>query len=175
VPAPAATRASSFGLPRGFRLLPDEDPEEYARHEAIWLTTLNPTDLPERAAALAVVRAMWREMWADRLEAQVLTDLFAANRIEDEAETRAAKQEAMRALAILIRYRGRIQRDHDRALAALEALRQRVPALVPVPSEPEPHSRAAPRPVPPEPERPLNRHERRALAARERQERRRAA
>ena len=162
MPAPAGPcpKDRPSRSPGGFRLLPDEDPAEYARHEAIWLATLNPTDLPERAAARAVVRAMWREMWADRLEAQILTDLFAANRIEDEAAARAAKQEATKALAILIRYRSRVERDHDRALAALEALRQRPSAPAPVPSEPE---------------RPLNRHERRAMAAQERQARRRAA
>ena len=45
----------------------------------------------EHEAALAVIRAMWREMRADRLEVQVLTDLFAAGRLADPDEAAAAK------------------------------------------------------------------------------------
>ena len=37
------------------------------------------------------IRAMWRELRADRLEAQVLTDLFAAGGLADPAEAAAAK------------------------------------------------------------------------------------
>ena len=146
----------------------------------MWLHTLHPTDLPERDAALAVVRARWREMRADRLEAQILADLFAADDLPDEAERRAVKAERMKALSTLIRYRHRIQRDHDLALAALEALRQRPPA----PDEPEPVPRREPeRPVPrpavvpsePEPLGPLTRQQRRRREAQARKAGKRAA
>jgi hypothetical protein len=179
--ARAARNATRHGLCAGtFHLLPDEDPEEHAAHEAMWLHTLNPTDLPERDAALAVVRARWREMRADRLEAQILTDLFAADDLPDEAERRAVKAERMKALSTLIRYRHRIQRDHDLAMAALEALRQR-PQL---PDEPERARRSEPEPlarrmavVPgePEPETPLTRQQRRRREAQARKTGRRAA
>ena len=57
---------------------PDEDPAEFHRHEALWLAAWRPRDLHEHAAAEAAIRCMWREERADRLEAVVLSDLFAA-------------------------------------------------------------------------------------------------
>ena len=167
---------------RTFFLLPDEDPAEFHEHEALWLAEWRPRDPQEREAAAAAIRAMWREVRADRLEAAVLGDLFAAGAIADEAERQAAKAAAMKALGTLLRYRGRVEREHRQATAALGTLRQRrlarpSPAQ---PHEPEPRPEAAersanssPRPVPStsptiapsEPERPLNRHQRRALAA----------
>ena len=181
--ARAARNATRHGLcSRSFGLLPDEDPDEYAAYEAMWLHTLHPTDLPEHDTALAVVQARWREMRADRLEAQILTDLFAADGLADEAERRAVKAAGMKALATLIRYRHRIQRDHDLALAALEALRQRPP--VPEPDEPEPARRSEPErrvatiavvPGEPEPLGPLTRQQRRWREVQERKAARRAA
>lgn len=133
-------------------------------------------DLHEHRAAEAVIRAMWREIRADRLEAQVLTDLFAASQLADPAEAAAAKSATFKALATLLRYRGRIARAHDRAMQALDALRQRRLARpAPQPSDlQQPRERA---PVPREPETPisLNRHQRRALQAMERQQSRSAA
>ena len=185
-------RAALNGVRHGlsgqtFFLLPDEDPAEFLEHEAVWITAWSPRDLHERAAAAAAIRAMWREIRADRLEAQVLTDLFAAGRIEDEAERALAKVAAMKALGTLLRYRSRIEREHRLAMDALTSLRQRrLATSAHRPDEPE--ERAAPptaaaspapastvaarsavvaAPVRSEPERPprLNRHQRRALAA----------
>ena len=172
---------------RTFFLLADEDPAEFQAHEATWLAAWAPRDLHEHEAAAAAIRALWRERRADRLEAQVMTDLFAAGELADEAEARA-KAAAMKALGTLLRYRSRIEREHVLAMQALEALRQRrlARAASPRPSEPEP---AAPSPapalpaptaalattrphaaaheLPSEPERThaLNRHQRRALAS----------
>ena len=192
--AEGKTRAALKGVRHGlcgrtFFLLPDEDPSEFARHEAMWLAVWSPRDLHEHQAAEAAIRAMWREIRADRLEAAVLSDLFAAGEIADDAERQAAKAAAMKALGTLLRYRGRIEREHRAAMAALDALRQRrlarpSPAR---PHEPEappaaiapletrsanPSALPAPAPSsvlavapPSEPERPLNRHQRRALAA----------
>ena len=83
---------------------------------------------------------MWREIRADRLEVAVLTDLFAAGEIADDAERQAAKAAAMKALGTLLRYRGRIEREHRQPWRASDALRQRrlaqpSPAR---PHEPEP-------------------------------------
>ena len=174
-----------------FFLLPDEDPAAFAAFEHGMLASLNPEDDAERHAAARAVQAMWREIRADRLEAEVLTDLFAANRIEDAAERAAAKAAGLKALATLIRYRNRIQRDRDEALQTFHALRERPrpAAAAPAgrPGEPEkrnadraapPRPPAAVAPVPSEPgqpSRPLNRHERRRLAKLERQAERRAA
>ena len=90
---------------------------------------------------------MWREERADRLEAVVLTDLFAAGKLADPAEPEAAKAAAFKALGTLLRYRGRIEREHRAAMQALESLRQRRLARpVARPSEPEP---AVPMAAPP--------------------------
>ena len=193
------TRSALNGVRHGlsgrtFFLLPDEDPAGFREHEATWLAAWTPRDLLEHEAAAAAIRAMWREIRADRLEAQVLTDLFAAGAIMDDAERQAAKVAGMKALGTLLRYRGRIEREHRRAMDALDALRQRrLPRPSPArPHEPEPLPAAPPADGPPagaiamratsagpslvpstaraavppsEPERPLNRHQRRALAA----------
>ena len=204
-PATAAGRARAalngvrHGLcGRTFFLLPDEDPAEFLRHEALWLAAWRPRDLHEHEAAAAAIRCLWREERADRLEAQVLTDLFAAGELADAVEREAAKVVAFKALGTLLRYRGRIEREHRAAMQALESLRQRRLARpAPRPSEPEkaptavasppaalpaaavpatptramPHAALTPRSEP-EPAPALNRHQRRALAA---MDRRRAA
>jgi hypothetical protein len=56
-------------------------------------------------------------MRADRLEAEILGELFAAKNMAEEAEARVVRAAATRALSTLLRYRHRIQRDADRALA----------------------------------------------------------
>ena len=131
-PATAAgkARAALNGVRHGlcgrtFFLLPDEDPAEFLRHEALWLAAWRPRDLHEHEAAEAAIRCLWREERADRLEAQVLTDLFAAGELADPAEREAAKAVAFKALGTLLRYRGRIEREHRAAMQALESLRQR--------------------------------------------------
>jgi hypothetical protein len=180
--ARAAQNATRHGLSGAtFHLLPDEDEQEYAAYEARWLQALAPVDLPEREAALAVIHARWRERRAERLEAEILGELFAAGGIADEAERRAARAAGMKALSSLIRYRGAIQRAHDRALQVLDALRRRsdrprAAAPAAVRSEPEP---AAPAPVAmrnePEAEPPLSRQQRRWLDAKARKTARHAA
>ena len=179
--ARAAMSAVRHGLSgRIFFLLADEDPAEFAAHEATWLAVWAPRDLHEREAALAAIRTMWREIRADRLEASVLGELFAADSLPDPAERAAARDRAFKALNTLLRYRGRIEREHRQAMAALDELRRRrLTVAAPVRrSEPEPAPAApvAMAPRPSEPEHPgLNRHQRRALAALARQEQRRAA
>ena len=138
--ARSSLNATRHGLSgRTFFLLADEDEADWLHHTALELAMLQPRDALERAAALAVARATWREVRADRLEAQVLGDLFAAGRLADPAEAAAAKAVAFKALGTLLRYRGRIEREQRQAMQALDALRlrhlRRKPALVP--SEPE--------------------------------------
>jgi hypothetical protein len=143
------------------------------------LGSLGPEDEAERQAAERAAQAMWRESRADRLEAEILADVFAARGLEDRAEAQAALQAAMRMLAVLIRYRGRIERDRDRALEAFHALRRRPrPAETAPPpalrSEPE-SSAVMPGTSEPEPTPRLSRRERRRRAALQRQAQRRAA
>ena len=150
---------------RTFFLLPDEDPAEFRQHEAELLAAFRPRDHAEREAVLAVVRTMWREIRGDRLEAQVLGDLFAAEKIADRAQREAARAAAFRQLATVLRYQARIGRELDAARASLHALRQRLGAAAAVRSEPEPAPPANTAPVQDEPERPLSRQQRRRLAA----------
>ena len=133
---------------RTFFLLTDEDPTEFQSHEATWLAAWRPRDFAERNAALIAVRALWREMRADRLEADVLGELFAAGGIEDEGERQAAKAAGMKALGTVLRYRARIEREFAAAIRDLGELQQR--RLAPSqttrpkaarPSEPEPANR----------------------------------
>lgn len=195
--AQAALNGTRHGLCSAqFFLLPDEDPAAWATFAADMLAALQPAGDAERHAAERAVQAMWREMRADRLEAAILTELFAAGSLPDADATRAAREAGMKALSILLRYRARIQRDLDRARLELDCLRQRSRATATPaadrPSEPEsvrvapsmPPSRSRVEPtrhhdagVPSEPEQPraTNRRERRRLAALERQAARRAA
>ena len=152
------------------------------------LATLRPADDAERHAAERAVQAMWREMRADRLEAVILGELFAAGSLGDADAARAVREAGMKALSTLLRYRARIQRDIDRALHELDCLRER-PAQAPAtprPSEPgdglgsaQPPQRLA-EPAAAGTSEPgaapgANRHERRRLAALERRADRRAA
>ncbi|MFO1048731.1 MAG: hypothetical protein U1E52_12640 [Geminicoccaceae bacterium] len=161
--ARSALNAVRHGLSgRTFFLLPDEDPAEFAAHEAELLRAYRPRDQAEREAVLALVRAEWREVRGDRLEAQVLGDLFAAARIEAQAVREAARASAFRQLSTVLRYQARLGRELAALRAALDALRRRRLGA-PLRDEPEPP--ADDLPVRDEPERPLNRQQRRALAA----------
>jgi hypothetical protein len=196
VTAEGKARSALNGVRHGlcsprFFLLPDEDPAEYAAFRAATLQGFRPRDEAEGLAAERIVQAGWRAGRADRLEALVLADLFAAEALA-EGEARTARAAAMRALGTLLRYRARLERERDRAVDELAALKQRPRARPPAPTEPA----AAPPAFTPrhgvafeparavegveasspadgtnEPERlsrPLNRHERRRLAALER-------
>jgi hypothetical protein len=100
---------------RSFFLLPDEDPAAFAAQEAELVAEFRPRDLLEREAVLALVRALWREVRGDRLEAQVLAGLFAAEQIADQAQREAAQAAGFRQLATLLRYRTRTARERDAA------------------------------------------------------------
>ena len=143
VTAAGNARAALNGVRHGLSgrtlfLLTDEDPAEFERHAAAWLAAWAPRDRHEHEAAWAAIRCMWREERADRLEALVLTNLFAAGRLPDPAAAEAGKTAAFKALNTLLRYRARIERERAQAMQALEALRQRrvARAEAPRPSEP---------------------------------------
>ncbi len=128
-----------------FFLLPDEDATAYEALLVDHLALVRPRDGFERAAATRVAQARWREARADRLEAGILTELFAADRMADAAEARAAREAATRALGTLLRYRHRIQRDLDRALAELHQLKRRSAVAE---ERPEPTGTSEPKPAP---------------------------
>ena len=61
-----------------FPLLPGEDGAAWARHAGEVLDGLAPMDGLERKLAAAVAVGLWRECRADRIEAEVLTDIGPA-------------------------------------------------------------------------------------------------
>ncbi len=151
--ARAALNAVRHGLcGRTFFLLADEDPAAFAEHEAEWLAAWRPRDVHEHEAALAAIRAMWRETRADRLEVLALEDLFAADRLADDAERALAKDRALRALNALLRYKARLEREQRLAREALGALRSRRLAPPRAPALPESPAAGPAMPTPREPE-----------------------
>lgn len=72
--ARSAMNALKHGLrARGFVLLPEEDPAEWAEHLADLRRCLAPEDAAEEKLVAALAVAMWNEIRADRTEAGVLT------------------------------------------------------------------------------------------------------
>lgn len=110
---------------RTFFLLPDKDSAEFAAHEASWLAICRPRDRAEQDLAELTIRALWWEIRAHRLEAQILSDLLDADGIEDEALRLVVEAAATTALSTLLRYRAQITRENAAAMRDLGSLRQR--------------------------------------------------
>lgn len=71
--ARSAMNALRHGLrARGFTLLPEEDPADWAEHLADLRHCLAPEDEAEEKLVTAIAVAMWKEIRADRTEAGVL-------------------------------------------------------------------------------------------------------
>jgi hypothetical protein len=76
--ARSAMNALKHGLrARGFQLLPEEDPAEWAEHLADLRRDLGPVDPTEEKLVTALAAGMWREVRADRQEAEVLAAIPA--------------------------------------------------------------------------------------------------
>ena len=74
--ARSAMNAVKHGLrAREFCLLPEEDPEEWTRHLLDLIDGYRPVDATEEKLVTAIAAAMWKEIRADRFEAEVLTDI----------------------------------------------------------------------------------------------------
>ncbi|MFL5338167.1 MAG: hypothetical protein ACJ8H8_34610, partial [Geminicoccaceae bacterium] len=71
--ARSAMNALRHGLrARGFALLPEEDPAEWAQHLSDLRGGYGPLDAAEGKLVTALAVAMWKEIRADRQEAEVL-------------------------------------------------------------------------------------------------------
>ncbi len=120
--ARAALNASRHGLAGArFALLPDEDPDEFRAFADAVLADLAPRDALEEAEAREAVQGLWRRQRADRLEARIVGAMLE----EREDGSLLPATDSVRALGTLLRYIARIQRDLDRALARLSALKAR--------------------------------------------------
>ena len=74
--ARSAMNALKHGLrARDFVLLPEEDPQEWRQHVLDLEQGYGPVDATERKLVDAIAVAMWKEIRADRFEAEVLTDI----------------------------------------------------------------------------------------------------
>ena len=60
---------------RDFALLPEDDPHEWRQHVLDLEQGYGPVDATEQKLVDAIAVAMWRELRADRFEAEVLTDI----------------------------------------------------------------------------------------------------
>ena len=123
--ARSAMNALKHGLrARGFALLPEEDPAEWAEHLTDLRRCLAPDDDAEEKLVTAVAVAMWKEIRADRTEAGVLAAMAGdATRGRDLGEKRNALS-----LGTAIRYATTAgmatQRAHRAFLAHRRAKRQ---------------------------------------------------
>ena len=172
--ARSARNGARHGLRGGpFALLPGEDREAFAELHAAVTADWRPRDAYERRWVMELVAAMWRQ---DRLHGLEITALTAA------AAESPPSDASLKKLLTFARYGARIDKDIGRALQALRVLRNRpddwIDELQDGTSEPGGRTPAAPlppdpAPLPtaeesrtPEPDLPpLNRHQRRALAA----------
>ena len=74
--ARSARNALRHGLrARDFALLPEDDPAEWRRHVQDLERGYGPVDATETKLVDAIAVAMWRELRADRFEAEVLADI----------------------------------------------------------------------------------------------------
>ena len=74
--ARSAMNAVKHGLrAREFCLLPEERPEEWRQHVLDLMQGYKPVDATEEKLVTAIAVAMWKEIRADRFEAEVLTDI----------------------------------------------------------------------------------------------------
>ena len=86
--ARSAMNALKHGLrARDFCLLPEEDPEEWRQHVQDLTEGYGPVDATEEKLVDAIAVAMWKEIRADRFEAEVLTDIPPRSRTAPTAPT----------------------------------------------------------------------------------------
>ena len=123
--ARSAMNALKHGLrARGFMLLPEEDPAEWAEHQADLRRCLAPVDAAEEQLVGALAVAMWHEIRADRTQAGVLAAMPL------DAERRRDLKDARNRLSLgtAIRYASAAgmatQRAHRTFLAHRKAKQQ---------------------------------------------------
>jgi len=108
-----SAQAAQHGLRAATVLIPGEDPQEFDSHRAAYLQRFQPADQPERDLVEAIAASRWR-----------------LNRLL-QLETRLLEEENLaRALSVLARYEGQLNRTCDQALKQLENLQSnRAPEL----------------------------------------------
>jgi hypothetical protein len=104
-------KSSQNALRHGMRstavVLPGEDPEQYARHQADYVECFRPVNQPERDLVLAMSAARWRLNRLMALESQLLQE----------------SEDLARALNTVTRYEGQLNRTYNTAFKQLEVLK----------------------------------------------------
>lgn len=145
--ARSAMNAVRHGLrARRFLLLPEEDPAEFAAFAAAVRGSYAPADAVEAHLVEGIAVAMWRELRADRIEAETMADIPPADEARSCGTDLVGKPDHRASLETALRYRSQAQMELRRAQALLVRHRQtrgQAPASTAAPSEPEPDAAAA--------------------------------
>ena len=109
---------------RGFGVLPSEDPAAFARHAAAVAAVYAPRDEVELRLVESIAVAMWKELRADRIEADVLAGIERAAPAGARGLDLAGDGEGRTALAAAIRYQAAGQNAVRRGVDLLLKHRQ---------------------------------------------------
>ena len=116
--ARSSRNALKHGLrARDFVLLPEEDPEEWTQHVLDLEQGYGPVDATEQKLVDAIAVAMWKEIRADRFEAEVLTDIPPRSKDRSHGSDLQVPDHAA-ALTTAIRYQGSAGMAARRAVRA---------------------------------------------------------
>ncbi len=116
--ARSSRNALKHGLrARDFVLLPEEDPQEWTQHVLDLEEGYGPVDATERKLVDAIAVAMWKEIRADRFEAEVLTDIPPRSKDRSHGSDLQVPDHAA-ALTTAIRYQGSAGMAARRAVRA---------------------------------------------------------
>jgi hypothetical protein len=124
--AASSANATKHGLSAGFRVLDNENREEFDELIADYHATFKPANTQERFLVEEMAQSRWRLARARRLEAQLIQDLVA-RRGSDDADAMmvaAFRNDTATALNTLQRYAAAVQRAAFRAQQQLLELRK---------------------------------------------------
>ena len=134
-PKKARSRTSRNAIKHGFRakdpLIPGEDPEEFARHNAELMNDLGPASVVEQNLVDQLVDITWRLKRFGRIEAAIINDLFDKAAEQEENQHKDGEQLLGNALADshalnrLSRYEAQLARRYHNAMKELRAIQER--------------------------------------------------
>ena len=128
-------RTSRNAIKHGFRakdpLIPGEDPEEFARHNAELMNDLGPASVVEQNLVDQLVDITWRLKRFGRIEAAIINDLFDKAAEQEENQDKDGEQLLGNALADshalnrLSRYEAQLARRYHNAMKELREVQKR--------------------------------------------------
>ncbi|MGA2184062.1 MAG: hypothetical protein ABSH47_13630 [Bryobacteraceae bacterium] len=122
----SSANSTKHGLSAGFRVLDNENQEEFDELIAEYHRTFKPANTHERFLVEEMVQARWRLARVRRLEAEVIEDMVAhrGSRDADAMMVAAFRNDTASAFTSLQRYASAIERAAFRALDQFLALRK---------------------------------------------------